>query len=312
MDDRLLERLLEERPEEVPERPPREPVLYCKTRTVRSGSLVEIECYPVYIGSYRRQLERVRVSPEAMRIVNDRNARKRFERLAEANFEPGKDYALTLTYAEAPEDQAECERELRNYRARVDRARKKLGLPRARCIGVIEYGKKGRLHHHLIIEGGLDRDVMERLWTKGYANCDRLQRGPGGLAGLCKYLTKGFSAKRENGRHRYFFTRNLVQPRITESRTRISRRQAERIREDATIAGEMIIRKKWPELELESLTVRASEWLPGAYIYGRLRRHERADEQGADLRAARLGPGERRGEPGGDPQRNRGPAGAAG
>lgn len=276
MGDRWLETVLESRPDDIPERPERDPVLYYKTRTVRSGSLVEVECYPVYQGRYLRQLSRVRPTPEAMMAVNDRNARKRFHRMAEANFEAGRDYFLTLTYdGPAPEDPAQCDRDLRNYLARVNRARKKAGLPKARCIGVIETGERGRLHHHLLIEGGLDRDRMEQLWRHGAANCNRIQRTRGGIEALKTYFTKCFDtkkAKRGKGRHRYFYTRNLKKPRITESRTRISRRQAERIREDADVQGEAIFRKKWPELVMEGLEVRQTDWMPGCYIYARMRR----------------------------------------
>ena len=270
--DKLLESILEERPEDLPVRPSSDPVLYQKTRTVRSGSLVEVECYPVYQGSYRRELSRVHPTPKAVRAVNDRNARKRFERLAEENFRVGKDYAITLTYENAPEDRRTCDRDLRNYLNRVNRRREKFGLPKARCMGVLETGKKGRLHHHLLIEGGLGRDEMEMLWGLGYANCDRIQVGRGGLTALSKYMTKGFSNVRETGRHRYFYTRNLREPRITESRTRIGKRTAERIREAASIEAEEIIRKKYPGMKLEGLEIRTSEWLPGVYLYARLRR----------------------------------------
>ena len=272
MDGKLLESLLEEQPEEVPERPKGNPVLYVKTRTVKAGTLTEVECYPVYEGTYRRKLSNVNPTPEAVRIVNDRNARKKFERLAECNFRTGVDLMISLTYEKAPDDPKICDRDLRNYLNRVNRARKKKGLKKAKCIGVVEYGKNGRLHHHLLIEGGLDRDTMEKLWGKGYANCDRLQAGKGGITAAAKYMTKGFSAKREKGRHRYFFTRNLKKPVVTENRTKISRRQAERIREDADMAGEIILRKKYPGLTLESLEIRQTDWLPGGYIYARLRR----------------------------------------
>ena len=276
MDGRLLEALIEERPEgEIPERPVRNPVLYYKTRTIRSGSLTEVECYPVYVYQYRRQLRATRPTSEAVQAVNDRNARKRFQRIAECNFQVGKDYFLTLTYdGTAPEDPKRCDRELRNYLARLNRARKKLGLGKARCIGVLETGKKGRLHHHLLIEGGLDRDQMEDLWRHGVANCDRIQQTKGGMAALKCYLTKCFDtkeAKRGKGRHRYFYTRNLKQPKVTESKTRISRRQAERIREDADINAEVIFRKKWPGLVMEGIEVRQTDWLPGCYIYARMR-----------------------------------------
>jgi hypothetical protein len=269
----MLEALMEDRPEEIPERPERNPVLYYKTRTVRSGSMVEVECYPVYQGRYRRQLSATHPTPEAMRTVNDRNARKKFERMAECNFQAGIDYALTLTYeGEAPEDEQTCNRDLRNYLKRVNRARAKLGLKKTRCIGVIELGKNGRLHHHLLIEGGLDRDTMEQLWGHGYANCDRIQQGRGGMAAITRYITKKFAAKREKGRHRYFYTRNLRKPRVTESRTRISRRQAERIREDADVQGEAILRRKYPGSAIEEITIRQTDWMPGAYIYARMRR----------------------------------------
>ena len=273
MEAKLLEALLEEKPEEVPDRPVFNPVLYVKTKTVRAGNLTEVECYPVYQGAYRRKLSKVKPTPEAMKIVNDRNARKRFERLAETNFRTGADYAITLTYAgDAPEDEETCNRDLRNYLKRVNRARKKLGLKRAKAVGVLQVGKLGRLHHHLLIEGGLDRDTMEKLWGKGYANCDRIQAGKGGLTAITRYMTRGFSNKRDIGRHRYFYTRNLKQPVVTMSRTRISRRQAEMIREDANIQGEIIFRKKYPGLKLDSIELKQTDWMPGCYIYARMRR----------------------------------------
>ena len=135
MDGKLLEMVLEDKPEDMPEKPKGDPVLYQKTRTVRAGNLVEVECYPVYVGSYRRAIEKATPTSKAQKEVNDRNARKRFERLAEENFRTGIDYALSLTYDEAPDDPKTCDRHLRNYLARVNRARKKAGLPKAKCIG---------------------------------------------------------------------------------------------------------------------------------------------------------------------------------
>ena len=270
MDGKLLERVLEIVPDCVPDKPEHNPTLYYKTRTVRSGSLVEVECYPVYETEYRRKLEKVKPTTEAVRIVNDRNARKRFERLAECNFQPGRDCIMTLTYeGTAPEEEDRCRKDLRNFITRINRARKKLGLGKCRYMAVLETGKRGRLHHHLLISGGLDRDTMEQLWGHGYANCDRIRKT---LGGLVTYMTKNFSGKRETGRHRYMYSRGLKQPTVTVSKTRISRRQAERIREDADQWGEAVLRRKYPGLALESLEIRQSDWLPGGYIYARLRR----------------------------------------
>lgn len=273
MDGKQLEMLFEEQPEGDLEPRTRRPVLRMVARTIRSGNLVEVECYPVYDKAYERQLRKARPTRQAQRIVNDRNSRKKFERLAECNFRAGTDYLMTLTYAgDAPEDDRQLDRDLRNYLSRINRARAKEGLPRARCIGVKERGLKGRLHHHLMISGGLDRDRMEQLWRHGIANCQRIQQAKGGLAGAAKYMSKGFDTKRETGRHRYFYTRNLQLPRITESRHRVSVRQAERIREDTDLYAEQVFRSKYPGLVLESVTAKTTAWMPGVYIYARFRR----------------------------------------
>ena len=59
-----------------------------------------------------------------------------------------------------------------------------------------------RIHHHIIMNGGLDRDVVEDLWRKrrrkgqkkgdkiGFCNADRLQADENGIAALCTYLVK--------------------------------------------------------------------------------------------------------------------------
>lgn len=273
MYNRLLEAMMEERPETVPEKPSKDSVLYYKTRTIKAGKLTEVECYPIYQGSYMRKLKKTKPTEHAQKVVNDRNAKKKFERMAETNFSHEKDYALTLTYAgKAPEDWEQCDRDIRNYMRRVNRARAKIGLGKAKCIGVIETGSRGgRLHHHFLIEGGLSRDQMEKLWGKGFANCDRIQNGPNGKTAIIKYMTKCFETKRDTGRHRYFYTRNLRQPIITESKTRISRRQAELIREDADLQAEVIFRKKWPGCILESVELKQTDWMPGCYISARLR-----------------------------------------
>ena len=274
MDSRWLEMVIEGT-EEAPARyEGSKPVLYYKTRTIRSGRMTEVEIYPVFSWGYRRQASKARPTAQAQRKVNDRNAQKRFHRLAACNFQEGVDYAMTLTYeGAAPADERQLDRDLRNYLARVNRARKKQGLPKARCMGVKQTGdKNGRLHHHILISGGISRDEMERLWGHGYANCDRLQHGKGGLIAMVKYMTRGFQDVRAQGRHRYFYTRNLVQPKVTESRTKVSIRMAERIRQDADQYGESTLIRKYPGHQLEDIQIYQTDWMPGAYIYARMRR----------------------------------------
>ena len=73
-----------------------------------------------------------------------------------------------MTYQQQPESPEEAQRLLRNYIRRVQRARKKQGLPPLKYIAVTEKGSKnGRYHHHVTLSGGMDRDELEKLWGSG-------------------------------------------------------------------------------------------------------------------------------------------------
>lgn len=87
-----------------------------------------------------------------------------------ANFDLD-DWAIHLTYSNEnlPPTVEEGEKEVRNYIRRINYRRKKAGLPNAKWIYVTEYDpkKKIRMHHHLLIEKGIDRKVMKNLWKNG-------------------------------------------------------------------------------------------------------------------------------------------------
>ena len=100
-------------------------------------------------------------------------------------------------------------------------------------IGVTERGKRGgRYHHHFTIhvEKGIDRDVLEKLWTKteghGYANTKRLQFSEKGLAGLGVYISKS-----PIGYRAWTASRNLVDPEPVTRDGRISGRKAKELAE---------------------------------------------------------------------------------
>ena len=40
-------------------------------------------------------------------------------------------------------------------------------------IYVTEVSSKGRVHHHLLINRGVDRDAIEKAWGNGWANSKR-------------------------------------------------------------------------------------------------------------------------------------------
>ena len=248
-------------------------VLCYKTRTIRCGEAVEVEVYPIYSRAYPdagRMKERIR-SSRAQQRLNDKRAELHFRRKAETNFGRN-DYFLTLTYRGEAPGMEQARKDFRNFIKRVNRARADIGLPACRYMAVLEAGNKsGRAHHHVLIDGGLSRDKLEEIWSKGFANADRLQLGSDGLKAVCKYMLKAAGTQqREKDQKRWTCSRNLKEPKITESVHRVSKRQAVRIAQDAELQGDLILRKLYPGMELTEVSVKRSDFLAGAYIFGRL------------------------------------------
>ena len=157
---------------------------------------------------------------------NEENSKRRFLQLSNTNFGEG-DLHVSLTYSNGnlPPTAEGAERELKNYMRRIAYRREKEGLPLLKYIAipVCTFKKDGvtpaRIHHHVIMNGGLDRDTVEDLWRKrkrkgqkkgdklGYANADRLQPEEYGLAALCEYLSK-----QAGGKKRWSSSQNLDKP----------------------------------------------------------------------------------------------------
>ena len=166
---------------------------------------IEVEIYPntePVVKAPRRTKNTV--SAPKQKLLNDKKSIRYLFQLIKANFTSA-DLRVDLTYKNKflPRTEEEMNKRIENYIDRVNRARAKAGLPKAKYICVNEYGKRnGRIHHHMLISGGLDRDVMEQLWcdrkrkgvkereSLGYINCDRLQFNQDGIEGLSIYITK--------------------------------------------------------------------------------------------------------------------------
>lgn len=163
---------------------------FIRTQQYVCGDYMDIDIFPVFRPQGKRG-KKCKPSSEIQKKLNQRNATKRLIRAAHLNFNK-KDIALTLTYDVEPESPEEAQRILYNFFQRIKRRRKKAGLSELKYISVTEQGKKsGRLHHHIIMSGGLDRDEVERCWGRGYANSKRLRFGENGISGLAHYMTKG-------------------------------------------------------------------------------------------------------------------------
>ena len=104
-----------------------------RTKTVKAGPMVYVECYPIWDARTARESkseakkERHRRAQERL---NEKNAAKRLVRLVNENFGAG-DLILTLEYPKekGPADEAQAMRDVQNYLRRIKGLRDKKGLP---------------------------------------------------------------------------------------------------------------------------------------------------------------------------------------
>ncbi|SHG89846.1 rolling circle replication-associated protein [Tepidibacter thalassicus] len=220
----------------------REKKIYCGNR------YLEVDIFPYSqnqkdVSRRGKRAKKQKVTEPKQRNLNDKNARRYLTQLANTNFSE-EDLHVTATYKDKflPETIEEAEKEVANYLRRIKYRREKEGLPPLKYILVTEYstGKDGkkpvRIHHHIFINGGLDRDTVEDLWCKrrkkgqkkgeriGFVNADRLQPDENGVAALCAYLTKNPSGKK-----RWSSSQNLEKPWSRSNDFKYSRREIERI-----------------------------------------------------------------------------------
>ena len=271
------------------------------TRTIRAGESLEVEAFPVIrVDAGAKREAAARKSSRWQEELNLRNVRKRVRRLAENNFtEQDMMWTGTYTYPRydiafanpeeiikemrengCPEDDRDVRRDFKNFLRKIKRRVKQLGGDPAevKYIYVIESTKEARegdraclpahYHIHAILHApGLGRDDLDELWGKGYSNSRRLDFSINGLEGLCKYLTK-----QRNCVRRWACSRNLKEPEIKKSHRKISRQRTARIAADVQHRGREILEKIYPGYRVEEVTVKYSDFVAGAYIYGRLRR----------------------------------------
>lgn len=164
---------------------------FARERIFVCGGLMEGDIYPVFQKPGKRR-RKCKPSTEVQKKLNQKNSEKRLLRLVHNNFTEN-DLILHLSYNQdnLPDGDKEAMRLVGNYLKRLKRKYKKAGTE-LKYICVTEYGRiKGRVHHHIIINGGLDRDEIEKTWGLGYANTRRLQFDTeDGLKALVHYISK--------------------------------------------------------------------------------------------------------------------------
>lgn len=252
------------------------------TKEIRSGEQLEVEIYPEFARRQQGEIPeegRRKKSRQAQRNLNEKNSRKQCERTINENF-TDEDIWATFTYTaeNAPVSMKVAQKNMQNYIRRLNYQRKKRGLPNARYVYVTECGDKGRWHHHIVLDGDIDIDTVEKLWTLGKRNqVRRLEKDENGLVGMAKYITKpkGKGKKEEEGKYQKTWTpsKGLKKPREDKNHYKTKQSHV-----DKMVKGELKVEdhmKKWYAAEGYIFTeaeIRYNKWNGQYYIYARMRK----------------------------------------
>lgn len=252
-----------------------------RRRTTVSGPRLDAEVFPVFGRGRNGDLRRAKkqITREAQQRANDERSRLHLIQLVEGNFTE-KDVAITLSYDGAAPEPERVDKDIRNFLARVKRARARLGLDELKyiySIGGDEMPAAGysgkRPHIHMILSGGMDRDELERIWGKGYANADRLQPRDEGLGGIAVYFTRQKQDRPEKpGVRKWRGSKNLKQPVRRSRDARVPNSRVKRIAHDFRNEAKDVMEKLYPGYVLQDCQVRYSDVVDGVYIRCVMRR----------------------------------------
>ncbi len=237
------------------------------------GRYLDLEIFPVT----RKQTKQKRKDKKKETVpkqknLNDKNARKYFRRLVHLNF-TDEDIVIHLTYKNGclPKTEKEALKDVENFLKRVKYRREKLGLPKLKYLAIIEYKEEGegekeiRMHHHIIMSGGIDRDELEKIWKKGWANADRLRADEYGYEALVNYITKD-----PKGSKRWRPSRNLEKPVPKVSDHKYKKNRVIEIAKNPDDTA--IFEKNYPGYFLTNCKVQINDYTAGIHLEIKLRK----------------------------------------
>ena len=231
-------------------------------------------------------------SSQAQKNLNDKRSKRRFVQIANANFGED-DLHISATYNEEhlPMTLKEAEKNVHNYLDRVKRRMKRVTGQDLKYMLVTEYtpdeedeDKAVRIHHHIIINGGLSRDDLELMWSTtrinwnkatdreyrkkidyiGFVNCDRLQPNENGIEGLVNYINK-----RKKGCKKWSTSMNLEKPKEKKNDHKYSFRKLRELAK--TPEDKEVWRKQYPGYEPTKIDFQYNDYT-GWSCYLRLRK----------------------------------------
>lgn len=236
-----------------------------RTRTIKAGPRLEVEIFPVFgrEKTAKARAAKQNLTPEAVQRNNEERSKRRLIQLIDANFDE-RDIHLTLTYNGTPPKYDQAQADVKNFLRAVKRRREKSGLDTLKYIYTIEGNEDGsreRIHVHMVMNGGIDREELETIWGKGYANADHLQPNENGLEALARYITK-----QQKNRRKWCRSRNLKKPKQRTSDTKVSNARVKRLAVDFPNSAKEIMEKLYPGYIHTKTIMRYSDVVDGAYI----------------------------------------------
>lgn len=243
-------------------------------------------------------------SSQAQKNLNDKRSKRRFVQIANTNFGVD-DLHISATYNEEhlPITLEEAERNVHNYLDRVKRRMRRVTGQDLKYMLVTEYTPEDeegqltlegmedkqtravRIHHHIIINGGLSRDDLELMWSitrinwkkaqndpeyrktvdyLGFVNCDRLQPNENGIEGLVNYINK-----RKKGCKKWSTSMNLKKPKEKKNDHKYSFRKLRTLAQ--TPEDKEVWRKQYKGYEPTKIDFQYNEYT-GWSVYLRLRK----------------------------------------
>ncbi len=242
-----------------------------RTRTIKAGPRLEVEIFPIFgrEDAGKARAAKTNQTPEKVQRNNDERSKRKLIQLIDANFDE-KDIHLTLTYMGTPPAYEQAQTDVKNFLRTVKRKREKSGLDPLKYIYTIEDNEDGarkRIHVHMVMSGGIDRQELESIWGKGYANADHLQPNENGLEALARYITK-----QQKNRRKWARSRNLKKPKQRTSDTKVSNARVKRLATDFPNSAKEIMEKLYPAYTHVQTFMRYSDLVDGAYIRCVMRR----------------------------------------
>lgn len=241
---------------------------FIRQQTYICGDFLEILQYPIYQKAGKRR-RKCKPSSAIQARLNQKNREMRLIRLIHTNFTED-DIALHLTYREA-QDPENAKKAITNFIRKLKRRMSRAGIELKYVLTTEKGKRRGRIHHHLIINGGLDRDEIEKLWGHGFSNTKRLQFGEDGVSGLAVYMVKSrFTYKAWSA------SRNLIQPEPIEKDGAVTLKEMEYAATAIENRNEYAyFEGLYPEYELAYAIYSKNEVNSGDYIYAMMRKRKR-------------------------------------